>query len=35
MEYYVDDIFNEMIEDINYIKINTFLLTEEKEEVFL
>lgn len=28
-DYYIDKIFNEMIDDIKYIKITTFLLKEE------
>ena len=29
-EEYIENIFNEMLEDIKYIKIATFLLREEK-----
>lgn len=29
-EDYVENVFNEMLEDIKYIKIATFLLREEK-----
>jgi|GEM_PF-3564069 hypothetical protein len=28
-DYYIDKIFNEMIDDVKYIKITTFLLKEE------